>query len=259
MPDEPIPPGDTSVDKALRLLVLLRDEQWVTITQASLELGVARSTAHRLLTTLKSHGFAFQDPGSRAYGAGRMMIDVGIGSLERIDLRAAARPEMERLVDELDETIHLITLEGGWTYVLDSIESRRRVRVSARIGGSMPAHATASGKAMLAELEPAAVRELLGPDPLVARTENTITSHRALRRELDVIRERGYATNFAENEPDLTAVAVTIPRIGRGRRATLAAAGPTSRVDDAALERMLDAVRDAVQRVARELSPQTGG
>lgn len=253
MPDEPTTAGDSSVDKALRLLVLLRDRQWVTITQASEELGVAPSTAHRLLNILRSHGFAFQDPRSRAYGAGRMMVDIGVGSLARIDLRAAARPEMERLRDELDETIHLIALEGGWTYVLDSIESRRRVRVSSRIGGSLPAHVTASGKVMLADLPPETVVELLGPDPLPARTGHTITTHRELRRELDRIRERGYAVNHAENEPDLTAVAVAIPRLDGGRRAALAAAGPSSRVDEAALERMLSAVRAAAERVSDRL------
>lgn len=253
MPDEPTTAGDSSVDKALRLLVLLRDRQWVTITQASEALGVAPSTAHRLLNILRAHGFAFQEPHSRAYGAGRMMVDIGVGSLARIDLRAAARPEMERLRDELDETIHLITLEGGWTYVLDSIESRRRVRVSSRIGGSLPAHVTASGKAMLAELPGDTVADLLGPEPLPARTERTITTYRQLRRELDEIRERGYALNLAENEPDLSAVAVAIPGLDRGRRAALAAAGPSSRVDEGAIERMVAAVRAAAQRVSERL------
>jgi DNA-binding IclR family transcriptional regulator len=251
--DDELTPGDTSVDKALKLLVLLRDEQWVTITRASESLGVARSTAHRLLTTLRAHGFAFQDPGSRAYGAGRMMIDIGIGSLQRIDLRTIARPEMEWLLDELGETIHLITLEGAQTYVLESLESRRRVRVGSRIGGSMPAHVTASGKAMLAEMDPEAVVELLGPDPLEAHTAHTITTHRALRRELDRIREQGYSTNLAENEPDLTAVAISITGIGGGRRAAIAAAGPTSRVDEAAIPTMVAAVRQAVDRVAERL------
>jgi len=253
MPDETTTAGDSSVDKALRLLVLLRDRQWVTITQASEALGVAPSTAHRLLNILRAHGFAFQDPRSRAYGAGRMMIDIGVGLLGRIDLRAAARPEMERLREELDETIHLITLEGAYTYVLDSIESQRRVRVSSRIGGSLPAHVTASGKAMLAQLPMAAVVDLLGPEPLAARTERTITTHRRLRRELDTIRELGYAVNRAENEPDLVAVAVAIPDLERGRRAALAAAGPSTRIDEAAIERMASAVRAAAQRITERL------
>src|SRR5215218_8429335 len=81
-----------SVDNALRLVLLFGESSAVRVADAAAHLGVARSTAHRLIRMLAFHGFVRQDPSSRAYVAGRALIDVGLSVVSRMDLRAVARP-----------------------------------------------------------------------------------------------------------------------------------------------------------------------
>jgi IclR family acetate operon transcriptional repressor len=239
----------TSVDKALRLLVLLSEKQFLTVSSAADHLGVARSTAHRLLGVLQKHGFAFQDVASRAYGPGSALLRVGLTAVESLELRAVARPEIEALAIEVGETVHLITYEGSRTFVLDSVESQEAVRVSSRIGGSMPVHTTAAGKALLAQLPPEQVAAIVGPDPLPTRTARSISTYTVLAAQLDEVRRRGYAINDAENEPDIVAVAVAIPGVHGVRSAAVSAAAPANRVDEDRLVEIAAATMATAKRI----------
>lgn len=100
---------------------------------------------------LQFYGFVVQDPSTRAYSAGPALIEVGL-SVGEIDIRIRARPHLEALRDEVDETVHLAVLEGTDILFLDSVEGTRAVRVGSRVGAVMPAHLTSLGKALLAEL-----------------------------------------------------------------------------------------------------------
>ena len=154
-----------SVGRALRLLTLVAERGSVSVSAAAEELGVARSTAHRMLATLLSEGFVRQDPVTKTYGPGRRMLEVGLAALRNLDVRAAARPELEALRDELGETVHLVLLEGTHILFVDSVESNRAVRVGSRTGMTMPAHCTAAGKVILAGLPPDALEEYLDALP----------------------------------------------------------------------------------------------
>ena len=96
-PAAPPPYPIGSVDNALRLLAMLRTRSAITVSEAAAELGVARSTAHRLLGMLRHHGFVRQDPDSRAYLPGRALLEIGLSVVERLDVRVAARPVLEAL------------------------------------------------------------------------------------------------------------------------------------------------------------------
>ena len=97
-------------------------------------LGSSRSTAHRLLAMLEYHGFARQDPETRAYGPGAGLAD----------LRSAARPALERLCAEVGETTHVVALRDASVEFLDSAETSQGLRVGSRVGILMPAHCTAA-------------------------------------------------------------------------------------------------------------------
>lgn len=247
--DKTLPEPATSVDKALRLLVLLSEQDSITVSAAAERLGVARSTAHRLLAMLQKHGFAYQDAASRAYGPGRSLLSIGLAAVDSLELRSVARPELEALASEVGETVHLIILDGDRTFVLESIESHEAVRVSSRIGGSMPANTTAAGKVLLSQLEPAQVERLMGAEPLPMRTPNSIVSHAALAAELNTVRARGFAMNNSENEPDITAVAVVIPQVRGFRSAAISVAAPSMRVTQERVTRMLDGAVRTAQRI----------
>ena len=97
----------SSVENALRLLVILRDREEIRVSDASAELGVARSTAHRLIAMLHSYGLVEQDPGSRAYRVGPVLAELGLSSLRQVDVRAQLRPFLEALSADVGETVHL--------------------------------------------------------------------------------------------------------------------------------------------------------
>jgi IclR family transcriptional regulator, acetate operon repressor len=233
-----IPQGDqppaypiASVDNALRLLLLFRERPKVRLTDACKYLGVAHSTAHRLLAMLAYHGFVQQEPGSRAYVAGPALIEVGLAVIGTLDVRDQARSFMEGLAARLGETVHLGVAEGDQVRYVDAIESERALRVVARTGFLVPAHCTSLGKAMLALLPDEEVAKLYAPEnePFVARTEKSITTLRALQAELERVRARGYAINSGETEEGVGSVAVAFRDVA-GRPAAIAVAAPTSRL-----------------------------
>lgn len=206
----------SSVDNVLRLLKLLGGQDALTLTEVSHALGVAPSTAHRLLAMLRYHDFVRQDPHTRAYRPGRALLEIALAAAGApfpgwLDVRALARTELEALSRRVEETVHLVMLDGGTAFFLASVECRRTVRVTSRAGAAMPAHCTASGKVLLARLAAGELRGRLGPDPLPGLTPRSLTTLDTLREQLRAVREAGYATNFGESEDGLSAVAVAVP------------------------------------------------
>ena len=227
-----------SVDNALKLLHMLRKRSHLRVSEASAAIGVARSTAHRLLAMLQHHGFARRDPVSHAYIAGPALLDVGLAALRDRDIRPQARPFLETLSRETGETVHLIALQGREVLFLDCVESARTVRVGNRTGLLLPAHFTSAGKALLAALPPARFRARYPEGRLEGLTRRSLRTRARLEREGRLVRRRGYATNFGETEEDIGSVGVLIQDRHRLPRAALSVAAPTSRLTDRAISTM---------------------
>ncbi|MFH5822847.1 IclR family transcriptional regulator [Georgenia sp. AZ-5] len=225
-----------SVDNALRLLEMFQKQRYVRVAEASRHLGVARSTAHRLLQVLQSHGFVEQEPDSRAYTAGPALIRMAVSVVRGLDLRTVARPVMADLVEQLGETVHLSVLRGTEIFFVESIETSKALRVGARTGITRPAHATAAGRVLLAELDHDELHRLLPASGLTRLTSRTLTSRAELEALLATVRQQGFATSFGESEEEVASVAVPV-RDSHGRvAAALAVAAPPSRLleDEAA-------------------------
>lgn len=218
-----------SVDNALALLLMFRETQLIRVSEASARLGVGRSTAHRLLAMLEYHGFIQQDAASKAYRAGSALTEIGLGIVRAMDIREQLRPHLEQLRDDLGETVHLMVLQGTESLFLDSVESSKALRTSSRIGRSYPAHATSGGKALLAELPEARLAELYPKGRLGPGSNKTMAD---LKRELDVVRKRGYGSNRGETEPDVAAVAVAIKSSFGRPTAAIAVSAPLSRLSE---------------------------
>src|SRR5437763_161850 len=248
----------SSVDNALRLLVLFRDRPRVRLSEASEYLGVAHSTAHRLMAMLAFHGFVRQEPDSRAYVAGPVLTEIGLAAVRELDIRMHARPALEQLAAVLGETAHLAVLEGDSVRYLDAAESPRALRVAARTGTTLAANCTASGKALLAELPDAEVTALFpGQAALTALTGRSITTRPRLLAELRRVRERGCAGNVEEGEGGVAsgAVAVHGPRLAPA--AALAVSGPVSRMTGAVLSRVEAELRDRAAWLEAQLARAT--
>jgi DNA-binding IclR family transcriptional regulator len=219
-----------SVDNALKLLGMFRKRQLIRVSEASAELGIARSTAHRLLAMLQYHGFVRQDPLTRAYLVGRGLLDLGLAAVRGLDVRTIARPELERVCRAVDETVTLTVLDGRSALTVDSVEGGRSLRVGSRTGIAVPAHSTAAGKALLAALPPDDVRALFAGVRLEAETARTIARFEDLERELARVRDRGYATSFEEREAGVASVAAAIDPRALGQLAAIGIDAPSARL-----------------------------
>jgi IclR family transcriptional regulator, acetate operon repressor len=234
-----------SVDSALRLLLLFRGQPRVRLSEASEYLGVAHSTAHRLLAMLAYHGFVRQEPDSRTYLAGPALVEIGLAAVRELDIRRHARPVLEALARSLGETVHLAVLEGSNVRYLDAVESSRALRVASRTGSALAAHCTASGKALLAELPDAEVSALFpGRGTLAALTDRSITTRPGLLAELRRVRERGCAVNVEESEEGVASVAVTVPGPQQRPAAALVVSVPVSRMTGPAADKIETELRE---------------
>lgn len=218
---------------ALRLLLLLRSRGELRISECARELGVARSTAHRLLTMLEHYEFLARDPSGRGYRSGPALIGLGLAAIGSLDIRTRARPHLQALRDELDETVSLVLLEGRTARFVDAVESGRPLRVTGRIGLELPAHRTSAGVAVIAAMEEAERAE-----HLVGRA--------GLERAVRTAREQGYAVVHNESDIEIAAVGVAVP----GTRAGLAVAAPAGRATEDAVHRWAATAKAAARRIA---------
>jgi DNA-binding IclR family transcriptional regulator len=243
-----------SVDNALKLLLLLGERPEIRLSEATRYLGVAPSTAHRLLAMLAYRGFVRQDPVSKAYLPGPSLTGVAFAIFGRVDIQRSAAPIMRALSEQLRETIHIGMLDGAHVHFVAAVEGPSAVRVASRLGRTMPAHCTSTGKALLAQLPEAELRQLLPGEKLERITAHSIGSRAQLEAELLRVRERGYAVNREESEEGVASVAVPIPTRAPGLRLALNAAAPQNRLASA----QYPSVAAALVKAAKEIGDQLG-
>ncbi|WP_189935429.1 IclR family transcriptional regulator [Streptomyces sulfonofaciens] len=235
-----------SVDNALKILLLLGERSELRLTDVAHYLGVATSTAHRLLAMLHYRGFIRQSERGKAYEAGTALTGVAFSVLQRFDVRSTLHPFLERLNGELAETVHLGILDGTTVRFIDAIESPRAVRVASRLGQSMPAHCTSTGKAMLAQLTPADLHRLYPDEELEGLTPNSIRRRSELESEVEVARRLGYATSSEESEEGVTSAAVAFPARRTPMQMAFNVSVPVSRTNRTDLRRMSTVLRETV-------------
>lgn len=202
-----------SVDNALQLIMLLQERDALRVNEAAERLGVAPSTAHRLLATLVYRGFALQDE-SRRYTAGPAIRGATRqGRLQ--DVVAAAHPQLEELAAAVGETVNFVARFGTSVRFLASVESTQLLRVGDRAGTVLPARLSSGGKAILATLDEEALHHLYtGRAAQLAGDQLGVDEFRALHDELAGVRSRGYALNLGRTEPDIAAIGRAV---GSGR------------------------------------------
>lgn len=238
-----------SVDNALRLLSLFRDHDRIRVKDAAAMLGVASGTAHRLLAMLVYRGYVAQDPVSKLYVPGAMLLSIGLQAAQRSDLRLVARPYLEELNERFDETIQLATLVGTDVLFIDALESGKTLRVTSRAGTLRYAHCTSVGKALLAAFPREAILELYPGEQIGQATPRSIGSRSELLVELEATRQRGYAVNIGELEDGIGSVAAVVEDTAGHAVAALGAGAPMTRLDDVRIGEIADAIVEAAGRL----------
>ncbi|HEX7159962.1 MAG TPA: IclR family transcriptional regulator [Trebonia sp.] len=241
----------SSVTNALKLISFLSSHRTVRVVEAAEHLGVARSTAHRLLMTLRDNGFASQDHLNSAYRPGPVLSEIGLAAIRRTDLRGSARPVLEEMRARTGETTSLSVLEGQHVRIVGGLEGTKAVRVGDRTGVVLPASSTAGGKAMLAAMPVSDFAQRFPQDELPSLTQSSVVRRCQLRRELDQIRQDGYAVNHGESESAVSAVGVAVRDLSGAPVGAIAVVVPSSRwAEEAVTEwaRLLLSSREIIER-----------
>lgn len=202
-----------AVDNALALLEMLRDLGPIRLAEAATELGVSRSTAHRLLAMLVYRGFADQDA-SRRYIPGPALGVAPKSEVWTATLRKIAQPHLEILSDRTGQTTNLMVRAGAWVRFLSTVEGADPLRIGDRRGVVLPVEAASAGKAMLAEMPWAEVHQLLEYDDAARESAFTSEQFIALERELEIVHVRGFAANFEGTEDGVSALGVAVRDAG---------------------------------------------
>lgn len=235
-----------SLDTGLRLMQLFLTQDNLTVSEAARRLGIGRSTAHRVLSTLEGRGFAVRDPSGRGYEAGPELFRLGRPAGFGTDVRACLGAVLDEAVRRTGETVHSAALIGDQVIATDGRESPHPVRVMLETGRAHPAHATAAGKVLLARMTVAQVCALYPKEQLPALTPHTVVSRTVLLTELAEVRELGRAFSRGESVLGLNAVAVPLAVPGRRDRLALSASSPADRGDDVALAERAVQLRQSI-------------
>lgn len=241
-----------AVERVCSILNLLQQSvDGVSLIDVAQTTDLPKSSAFRYLWTLEAHRYVERDPDTGLYRLGLGFL--GMQSRQLEVLRERTRPWLEKLRDELVETVNLGILDGESVIYLDTVESRRGVRLAPRRGDRDPLHSTALGKAIAADLPEARVRELLQHGGMPRRTDNTITDVDDYLAELAKIKRIGYAVDNAENEIDGRCVAVSIP--GTRLPAALSLSAPAARFPVQQVEAVARTLRDVAAKITADTGP----
>lgn len=249
-PKTPSPSGQlSSVGSALRLLkAFTAEEPELGITEIGRRLGVAKSTAHRLASTLVAEGFLEQNPADGRYRLGLLLFSIGTLVRRRLNVSEQAVPHLQALCETSGETVHLAVLHDTEVVFLRNIESKQAIRPRSYLGVRKPAYCTSEGRALLAFGPPQQVTAVMR-DTLVPRTPRTLTDKAAITRLLQKIRSQGYAVDDEESEVGMRGVAAPVFDANGLAVASVGVVGPVQRFTaqrQRALARMVLATAQAI-------------
>ena len=243
-----------AVDRALDILLCFtRQTPELTMTQIAEQVGMHKSTVHRLLSTLEKKRFVDRDQLTGIYRPGIRLLQVAYLSLEHNDLRRLAAPFLRKLGEQSLETVDLAVIDDTEVIYLDVIESPQRVKLAAAIGMRLPAYCTASGKAILAYLPEERIKRILASG-MPRWTERTLVTPEALFENLRLVREQGVAFSEQEYEEGINAVGAPILDLNRLPVASVAVTGPAYRLTRARMLEICPFILSTVNSIAEELN-----
>ena len=246
-------PGTQAVRRAVALLKAFTDEQpeW-GLTELARALKLNKTTAYRLLTALENEGFITRNPQAEAYRLGPEAIALGGRALRSNDLRTASHAELEALAEATSETATLEVFADGQVLILDEVIGPHVVGNTQSIGTRWPAHATSTGKVLLAHLPEAKLKAVLRSG-LTRLNDQTIGTPDALRRELAQVREQGYALAIEELEMGLVAIGAPVYNHAGEAVAAISVGGPSLRLTEARRPPVAKLVKAAAARISERL------
>lgn len=242
-----------AVDRALDILLCFKKQTpQLTMTQIAEQVGMNKSTVHRLLATLEKKRFVQRDPATGLYQLGIRLLQMAYLTLEHNDLRHYAAPFLRQLCEQHRETITLSILDGADLVFLDVVESPQRVKLAASTGQRLPAFAMAAGKIILAFSSQEIVQKVLDQG-MQSFTQQTIQSREDYLKNLDLARRTGYAISVQEYEEGISAVAAPILAANGHPLAAVTVAGPAYRLTHEQMNAIGSSIVATAQEIAKGL------
>ena len=244
-----------SVGRAISIMELLGRRGWSGVTEVANELDIHKSTAYRLLTTLRDRGLVEQDAATEKYRLGFGLVMLASSVTADLDIARCSRPVCERLAGQTRETATVAVLEGDDAIVIHQSNSRFSALSVDWSGRHTPLHATAAGKVFLFYM-PEDQRLRILEKPLQRYTENTILDPAVLQDQLRVGRERGYWYTAEELEVGLNAIAAPIRAADGAVVAAVSVSGPAFRLPVDSIRSVAEIVKEAAAEISRCLGFQ---
>ncbi|MEI4487467.1 IclR family transcriptional regulator [Frigidibacter sp. MR17.14] len=244
-----------SVDRALALIEHLAETaEGARLSDAARAVGLAPSTAHRLLTTMEQRGFVQFATATGRWYVGRRAFAVGTAFTRRENIVAPALPILRRLRDATRETANLGVLEDGVVRTVAQVESREIMRAIASPGGRTPVTCSGMGKAIVASWPDAAIEALVARHGLPPKTPRSLTSAGALMAEIARVRAQGYAVDDEEFVAGMRCVAAAVFSAAGEPVCAISISGLAARVTPAAVPELAGVVMKAAEELGGKLS-----
>lgn len=235
-----------SVSKALAIIELLQSKGKLRMIDISKGLGISKSMTHKLLATLLDAGYLRKSPESNMYSLDLKLFEIGSAVLNQVSKKDELHELLKRLVESTGETAQLAMLVGHQVLYLDKVDSPSALRMVTEIGKRRAAYCTGTGKAILAWKS----RDIVDAVMQIGMqkfTSKTITDRDELYRELQKIRDLGYAIDDEENEAGITCIGAPIRSQSGGIVSAISVSGPTTRMSD-----RIDEIAKDVMDIARQ-------
>jgi DNA-binding IclR family transcriptional regulator len=251
--------GTAAFSKFMAILQLIADaDEPLGVGELSAASGYPRPTVYRIVAALVAQGLVNEHSHDGTFDLGARLVNLASRSWERSDVRVAAVEALTTLRDTVRETVHLaVPTDRGMVYI-EKLESPHVVRMASRIGTRVTLYSSSVGKAYLAALARPAREALLETIEFERFTANTIASQEALRRELALTAQRGYAEDSEENEAEIFCYGCAILGSGGAPLGGVSISVPLFRRHARPLETYVEPLIAACREIGRRLGHLRG-
>lgn len=246
-----------SVERAVDVLELfIKSNQQRSLKEISEELSLSKSTVHGIIKTLEHRGFLQQNETDARYKLGLKLFELGNAVFADLDVRMLAKPIMNKMVGELQETIHLVSFDQNEAIYVEKMDGLQALRIYSQIGKRAPFHCSGVGKAILAYQTEKEARRLLNQDELRSFTAHTMTTIDQVIDHLKDVRNLGFAIDDEEMEIGLRCIAAPIFNHRGEAVAAISCSAPTFRMSGEQFERTIKRVKQACEEISNGLGFQ---
>lgn len=242
-----------SLARGMEILFYLERCGSATINEIADELRVDKSTASRLVDTMKHYDMVRLDPLNKKYRLGLRILYLGDGIRRSIHVASVARPFMHKLSEVIGESVHLASVSNDMVYIIDQVRSKRKYNLSASIGMIEPWHCSSVGKCILAYMLDDEVDRICSGYEMTRYNKNTITKVDKLKKELARIRKAGYALDDEEVVEGVCCIATPIFNYGGYVNHSLGVSGPAVQLTPATRNKYIEEMCKYSRRISEEL------